>query len=111
MLLIIPAVLTMAGIGLLIKKNGWHFWREKTLKEIWLEKKAAGEEDADEENPQKRAAMQIARWQYEYDILKDPTTGKIPRNAFSEEMKQALRSHRATTHETQFEVFEFRITR
>ncbi|MCA6481551.1 MAG: exo-alpha-sialidase, partial [Chitinophagaceae bacterium] len=90
MLLIIPVVLTMAGIGLLVKKNGWHFWREKNLKEIWLEKKAAGEEDADEENPQKRAAMQIARWQYEYEILKDPKTGKIPRNAFSEEMKQAL---------------------
>jgi len=89
MLLIIPAIITIAGIGILVTKNGWHFWREKTLKEIWLEKKEEGE-DEEEENPQQRAAMQIARWQYEYDILKDPKTGRIPRNAFSEEMRQAM---------------------
>ena len=88
-LLIIPALLTMVGIGMLVKKNGWQFWREKTLKEQWLEKKAEGEED-EEENHQKRAEMQIARWQYEYEILKDPKTGKIPRNAYSDEMRQAM---------------------
>ena len=49
MLLIIPAVVTMAGIGYLLKKNGWHFWREKTLKEAWLEKKVEGEEDEDDD--------------------------------------------------------------
>jgi hypothetical protein len=90
-LLIIPAVVTIVGIGLLVNKHGLHLWGEKTLKETWLEKKAEGEEDENEENPQKRAAMQAARWQYEYDILKDPKTGKIPRNAFEEEMKQAMR--------------------
>jgi len=89
-LLIIPVLLTMAGIVLLIKKNGLSFLSEKTFKEAWLEKKSEAKDDEDEENPQKRAEMQAARWQYEYDLLKDPITGKIPKNAYSDEMKQAL---------------------
>ncbi|MFM7357004.1 MAG: T9SS type A sorting domain-containing protein [Sediminibacterium sp.] len=89
-LLLLPALITMAGIGILIHKNGLHFWRDRTFKEAWLEKLAEGEKEEDEENPQKRAEMQIARWQYEFDILKDPKTGRIPRNAYSEEMKQAM---------------------
>jgi hypothetical protein len=89
-LLILPVVLALAVIGLLVNKNGISFLRQKTFKEAWLEKKAEGEDDEDEENPQKRAEMQAARWQYEYDLLKDPKTGKIPKNAYSDEMKQAL---------------------
>ena len=83
------AVVSIVGIGLLVKKNGLRFWREKTFKEAWLEKKASGETD-EEESPEQKAAAQAARWQYEFDLLKDPKTGKIPANIFKEEMKQAM---------------------
>jgi len=89
-LLLITAMVSIVGIGLMVKKNGLRFWREKTFKEAWLDKKAEGEDDHDDENPEARAEMQAARWQYEYDILKDPKTGKIPANAFKDEMKQAM---------------------
>ncbi len=89
-LLLITAVVTFVGIGLMVKKNGLRFWREKTFKEAWLERKAEGEENEDEENPRARAEMQAARWKYEFDLLKDPKTGKIPKNAFADEMKQAM---------------------
>lgn len=89
-LLLITAVVTFVGIGLMVKKNGLRFWREKTFKEAWLEKKAEAEGEEEEEDAEKKAAVQTARWQYEYDLLKDPKTGKIPKNAFIDEMKQAM---------------------
>lgn len=88
-LLLITAVVSIVGIGLMVKKNGLRFWREKSFKEAWLESKAEGENE-EEENPEQKAAAQAARWQYEYDLLKDPKTDKIPKNAFIDEMKQAM---------------------
>jgi len=89
-LFIIPALLTLVAIGLLTKMNGPYFLEKKVFSNDRHEKKASAEEEKDEGIPLKRAEMQIARWQYEYDIQKDPTTGKIPRNAYNDEMKQAM---------------------
>jgi hypothetical protein len=44
----------------------------------------------EEESTTQRASMQDARMQYEFDLIKDPRTGKIPSNIFSDEMKQAM---------------------
>lgn len=88
-LLLIPMVFAVAGTCLVLTMKVYHFGGEKTFKEAWLERSyAANDEEA--ENLQNRAAMQSARWQYEFDMLKDPKTGKIPRNAFNEEMIQAF---------------------
>ncbi|MEI8110946.1 MAG: T9SS type A sorting domain-containing protein [Chitinophagia bacterium] len=87
-LLLIPLVFAVAGTCILVKMNVFSLSKEKTIKEAWLERNEEANED--EENPQKRAEMQTARWQYEYDILKDPHTGNIPKNAFKDEMIQAL---------------------
>ena len=47
-------------------------------------------EEAENESPEKRDEMTQARFQYEFDMLKDPVTGKIPTNVYKEEMKQAM---------------------
>lgn len=54
-----------------------------------VEKKFEIEEE-ENESPEKRDAMTEARAQYEYDILKDPITGKIPTGIYKAEMKQAM---------------------
>jgi len=47
--------------------------------------------EEEEDSPAKEAEMNAARFQYEYDNLKDPKTGKIPDGIYEQEMEQARR--------------------
>ena len=80
-------LLTVVVIGIIFA--GWH-WNKESKEH----KNKFGMEDAEEEeeeNPAKRAEMNAARFQYEYDMLKDPKTGKIPEGIYKAEMEQAMR--------------------
>lgn len=45
-----------------------------------------------EKTPEMRAQFAADRWQFEYDMLKDPATGEIPENIRQIELSQALRA-------------------
>ncbi|MCX6206510.1 MAG: hypothetical protein NTZ19_09700, partial [Bacteroidetes bacterium] len=80
-------ILSIAIIGIAIA--GWQW--NKELKE---HKNKFGLEEADEEaeeNPAKKAEMNAARAKYDFDMLKDPATGKIPEGIYKAEMSQAIR--------------------
>jgi hypothetical protein len=78
-------ILTIAILG--ITFAGWHWSKESNE----LKNKFGLEEGEDEdENPTKKAEMTAARIQYEYDMLKDPKTGKIPDGIYKAEMQQAM---------------------
>ncbi len=66
--------------GIIWKKTGLRNAKEKDYQVELSE---------DNETPENRAEMIGARLQYEYDLIKDPKTGKIPANIFREEMAQA----------------------
>ena len=66
----------------------WHW--NKELKEP-KNKFGIDISDEEEENPLKREEMNAARFQYDYDMLKDPKTGKIPANIYKLELDQAMR--------------------
>ncbi len=67
---------------------GWQWQKENS---VLKNKFSTEEEDEEGEDPAKEALMNAARVQYEYDMLKDPKTGKIPVDAFKAEMEQAMR--------------------
>ena len=46
--------------------------------------------EGEDETTAQRTSMQEARIQYEFDLLKDPKTGKIPIAIYRDEMKQAM---------------------
>jgi len=56
-------------------------------------------ESAEEEQGQRAEAI-AERFQYEYDMLKDPHTGKIPEDIFKQEMAQAMRIPLAGSFQT-----------
>jgi hypothetical protein len=81
-------ILSLVILGLSFA--AWH-WKNE-----WKEhKNKFGIEDSEEEeeegNPAMKAVMNAARFQYEYDMLKDPKTGKIPANIYQLELEQAMR--------------------
>ena len=79
-LLISFTLVTCITVGIIWKKNGLRFIKEKDyLREL----------SEATETPENRAEMIGARLQYEYDLLKDPKTGKIPANIHQEEMALA----------------------
>ncbi len=80
-------IIFFAVFGLAIA--GWQWNKES--KEHKNNKFGIEESEDDEENPTKKAEMNAARFQYEYDMLKDPRTGKIPDGVFKAEMEQAMR--------------------
>lgn len=47
--------------------------------------------EEDQESPSQRAEMNAERFRYEFDMLKDPKTGKIPNNIYQLELEQAMR--------------------
>jgi hypothetical protein len=80
-------ILSLAILGLSFAAWQWN----KELKE---HKNKFGMEESEEEeegNPSKRAEMTAARFQYEFDMLKDPKTGKIPAKIYQLELEQAMR--------------------
>ena len=79
-------ILTIAVVG--ITFAGWHWNKESNEHK---NKFGIEEGEEEEENLAKRAEMNAARFQYEYDMLKDPKTGKIPEGIYKAEMEQAMR--------------------
>ena len=49
-----------------------------------------GWEEGEEKSEEQRAFFTAQRWQHEFNMLKDPLTGKIPANIRMEEMKMAM---------------------
>ncbi len=76
-LIISIIVITCITVGIIGKRNGVTFVKEKSYSSTIAEEK---------EDPEKMAEMTAARLQYEYDLLKDPKTGKIPENIRQQEM-------------------------
>lgn len=79
-------ILSIAVLGIVIA--GWQWSKESKAHK---NKFGIEEGEEGEENPAKKAEMNAARFQYEYDMLKDPSTGKIPDGIFKAEMEQAMR--------------------
>ncbi len=73
------------------------------------EKLEALQEQIENETPEKMAEMTRARLEYEYDLLKDPSTGKIPANIGQLELAQAMTI--PTTKEYQQSIIQAGIVR
>lgn len=82
------SLLTVACIsmGIVWQAGGFDFEQEKKVKN----KSFSEEGEASENTPGRHAIMSAARIKYEYDMLKDPATGKIPKNIYAAEMRQAM---------------------
>ncbi len=91
-LLLSFALISCVALGILWKKTHHKGLIDQSSIMAYMK----GDDDEDEEASEKkeqsmRAEMTAARLQYEYDMLKDPVTGKIPANIFQQEMEQAQR--------------------
>ena len=81
-------LISCVAIGIVWKKNHHSGLIDRSYALL------VNEEDEDEAEAEKkeqamRAEMHAARLKYEFDMLKDPITGKIPDNIFQQEMEQA----------------------
>ena len=80
-------ILSIAIIGIAIAGWQWNKELKEHKNKFGLE---VGDEEEDE-NPAKKAEMNAARAKYDFDMLKDPATGKIPEGIYKAEMSQAIR--------------------
>ena len=81
----------------------------KQLLPIEHEKFESLQEQIENETPAQKAEMTRARLEYEYDLLKDPSTGKIPANIGQLELAQAMTI--PTTKEYQQSIIQAGIVR
>ncbi len=77
---------------LAVAATGWYYAvnREKSEETYDLFKQVyTSEEEEEGGSKEERAFWVKQRWQHEFDMLKDPISGRIPRNIREEEMKLA----------------------
>lgn len=79
-------ILSIALIGIAIAAWQWKNELKEHNNKFGIELS-----DEEEENPAKKAEMNAARAKYDFDMLKDPATGKIPEGIYKAEMSQAIR--------------------
>jgi hypothetical protein len=86
---ILPVILSLT----IILAAGWLFFREKkTSSSVSIRQFEEDEEDeaaAEKEEMAQREFFVKERLQYEFDMLKDPVTGMIPRDVYDKELVQA----------------------
>ncbi|MEI6948517.1 T9SS type A sorting domain-containing protein [Paraflavisolibacter sp. H34] len=83
----LPAALLVAGLAtVFVVRNEKK--AERKFEEFFGREE--GEEESENEEMEKRALYAEARARYDFDMLKDPVTGKVPRGIFDQERTLAL---------------------